>query len=198
MLIKLTVLCLCLHVFECVRPAYLRCKRIDTNITILNTLNGRIKGACYNISIKYSNNTVSINSPLLVWLSVPYARSPTGSLRFKSPQAAKSWSNVLNGLDFPYKCMQAPGFDQKYNREDCLYLNIYAPYSVRYAIQNDTSFLPLPVYVWLHGGGFVVGAGSEYDPSRIALISNMIVITVNYRLGAFGFLYVQDTEVKGI
>jgi hypothetical protein len=155
MLIRFTILMIALSSYvKCMRPAHPKCKDIITNATILNTLNGQIKGACYNITVKYSNKNKNYDSPLLVWLSVPYAKSPTGYLRFKSPQPTKSWSNVLNGLDYPYKCVQAHGSDQKYSREDCLYLNIYVPYKsyVDSMLQNNTNGSLLPIYVLIHGG----------------------------------------------
>jgi para-nitrobenzyl esterase len=65
------------------------------------------------------------------------------------------------------------------NNEDCLYLNVYTP---------QPAARGLPVMVWIHGGGFVLGAGSDYDGSALAAKGNLIVVTINYRLGPFGFL----------
>ena len=114
------------------------------------------------------------------------------SLRFNSPQPVKSWIGIINGLDFPFKCIQVPGLDSNNSDEDCLYLNIYAPYN---SLSSSSS--GLPIYVFIHGGSFILGSSSNYDGSRIAIMSNIIVITINYRLGPFGFFYVKDTDARG-
>lgn len=115
------------------------------------------------------------------FLGVPYAAPPTGDRRWKVPQPAASWSAPLDATA-ETRCPQTsdiPGSIASSN-EDCLYLNVYTP---RAAGQGT----PLPVMVWLHGGGFSAGAGSDYDARRLAVGGNVIVITVNYRLGIFGF-----------
>jgi para-nitrobenzyl esterase len=75
--------------------------------------------------------------------------------------------------------------------EDCLYLNVYAPAAAKPASK-------LPVMVWIHGGGFVAGAGSEPRYTNPRLVSrNVVVITLNYRLGVFGFLASEDLRKEG-
>ena len=122
-----------------------------------------------------------------VYKGIPYAAPPVGSLRWRAPQPAPPWSGVrrtdvfgpnsLQGIVFddidPYACGVS---------EDCLYLNVWTPASPR-------STECLPVMVWIHGGGFVVGAGAEprYDGSRLAA-RGVVVVTLNHRLNALGFL----------
>ena len=173
-----------------IRPNYKTCNNsFNQNDTILNTLNGKIKGECYKIPINYANRT-RIESKILIWLSVPYAEAPINNLRFKSPQPVKSWDGIINGLDYPFKCIQVPGLDSNNSNENCLYLNIYVPYT-------NSLASGLPIFVFIHGGSFILGSSSNYDGSRIAIMSNMIVITINYRLGPFGFFYIKDTEANG-
>jgi len=164
----------------------------NSQITILNTLNGKVQGSCYNLSIYYATKPTSTNNPILVWLSVPYAQAPIGQLRFKSPLPVKSW-NTIDGTHFPSQCFQ-PAFttDNTMSSEDCLYLNIYRPYN---SFVNNQTFLP--ILIWIHGGGFTSGSSALYDASVLALTQNIIVVTINYRLGAFGFFYLADTDANG-
>jgi para-nitrobenzyl esterase len=113
------------------------------------------------------------------FLGVPYAAPPTENLRFKPPQPSTAYSGgTIDATQFHDACPQAgPGSVQP-SSEDCLYLNIYTPLKEK----------KLPVMVWIHGGGFVNGAGSIYDGATLAKKGNVIVVTINYRLAAFGFL----------
>lgn len=76
------------------------CSTHVENSTVLNTLNGKIKGNCYNITTNFANKP-KINTPILTWLSVPYAQPPTNNLRFKSPVPSQLWNETLNGLSLP-------------------------------------------------------------------------------------------------
>jgi para-nitrobenzyl esterase len=117
------------------------------------------------------------------WLGIPYAVPPVGSLRWKAPQPAASWSDTRDATHFGNRCVQGTGWDPGYSTpkltEDCLYLNVYAP---------STDRKKLPVLVWIHGGGFTGGAGQDTDPRRYVQKNNAIVVTINYRLGILGFL----------
>ena len=103
-----------------------------------------------------------------IWRGIPYAAPPVGPLRWRAPQPAARWQDI----DY---CRELGGGDPGAFSEDCLYLNVWAPAS---AAQ------PLPVMVWLHGGGFTIGAGSlpPYDGKTLAS-RDVVVVTVNYRLG---------------
>ncbi|SDD31112.1 para-nitrobenzyl esterase [Actinokineospora iranica] len=119
------------------------------------------------------------------FLGVPFAQAPVGELRWRAPQQAASWSGVRDTVSPGPLCAQNPspagGSPTGSTAEDCLYLNVYTPAGARPGAD-------LPVMVWLHGGGFVIGGGSLYDPEALADKTNSVVVTTNYRLGALGFL----------
>ncbi|XP_067686595.1 fatty acyl-CoA hydrolase precursor, medium chain-like [Haliotis asinina] len=136
------------------------------------------------------------------FLGIPYAKPPIGDRRFSAPEALTGQENVTFDADhFKPACEQneaifnniyAPHLANKTMSEDCLYLNIYVPSSV-----DRTRQEPLAVMIWLHGGGFQFGAGSLFDGSRLALTGDVIVVTINYRLGLLGFLGTEDTVARG-
>ncbi|HTW35028.1 MAG TPA: carboxylesterase/lipase family protein [Rhizomicrobium sp.] len=118
---------------------------------------------------------------------IPFARPPVGPLRWRLPEPAEPWAGTRDGTLFAPTCPQAPtqletlmGMAVGEQSEDCLYLNVWTPAS---------DGAKRPVMVWVHGGAFVLGAGSHgvYDGSGLAELG-AVVVTINYRLGAFGFL----------
>ncbi|NII09723.1 carboxylesterase family protein [Oleiagrimonas sp. C23AA] len=117
---------------------------------------------------------------------IPYAAPPVGSLRWKAPQPVHAWQGVRAADHFGPRCMQRAVFSDMVFRsdgmsEDCLYLNVWAP--------AHTHGKKLPVLVYFYGGGFIAGDGSEprYDGASLAQ-KGIVTVTVNYRLGVFGFL----------
>ncbi|WP_329124104.1 carboxylesterase/lipase family protein [Streptomyces sp. NBC_01465] len=116
------------------------------------------------------------------FLGIPYAQPPVGELRWAEPRPAKSWQGVRKATDFSNRCVQSaswdPGYQDPTYTEDCLDLNVYAPGG-----SGDR-----PVMVWLHGGGLTAGAGSDIVPDTFARQTGTVVVSVNYRLGAMGFL----------
>jgi para-nitrobenzyl esterase len=117
------------------------------------------------------------------YLGVPYAKPPTGDLRWRPPQSPEPWNGVLQVKGNPDRCTQpVPLTNSLSGREDCLYLNIWTP--------AQKSSEPMPVMVWIHGGGFIVGQGSysDHDGMTLAQRGGVVVVTMNYRLGVFGFL----------
>jgi para-nitrobenzyl esterase len=110
---------------------------------------------------------------------IPYAAPPVGPLRWRDPQPVPRWSAPRDATAPASPCPQGPGEIPSEN-EDCLYLNVAVP-------QPVTSGRPRPVLVWIHGGGFAIGAGADYDAHRMAIRGDVIVVTINYRLGIFGF-----------
>ncbi|MFJ9544403.1 carboxylesterase/lipase family protein [Streptomyces sp. NPDC101225] len=113
---------------------------------------------------------------------LPYAAPPVGSLRWAPPRPAADWAGVRDATRPASACPQPAGeVPGGSTDEDCLHLNVTTPDGARPAH-------PRPVVVWLHGGGFTTGAGSSYDAHRMATRGGVVVVTVNYRLGALGFL----------
>ncbi|WP_291423360.1 carboxylesterase/lipase family protein [Deinococcus sp.] len=134
----------------------------------------------------------SMANGLSVWEGIPYAQPPVGALRWRSPQALPAWTQERPALQPGAACPQylsLPGQTQGIVRgaEDCLFLNIYAPANAK----------NLPVMVWIHGGSFTTGAGSDYNPRTLAREQNVVVVTLNYRLGALGFMALPGLEENG-
>jgi para-nitrobenzyl esterase len=127
------------------------------------------------------------------FLGVPYAAPPVGSLRWAPPRAAASWTGVRDAAHFAAHCLQARTFaDMSFldagASEDCLYLNIYRP-------SHSKTGRGLPVMVWIHGGGYAAGSASEPRHWGAYLPQNGIVlVTINYRLGLFGFWTTPGSE----
>jgi para-nitrobenzyl esterase len=117
------------------------------------------------------------------FLGIPYAAPPVGSLRWRPPQPAAGWKGVRDATAFAPNCAQPGGtpFGIASTSEDCLYLNVYAPAGSQHSAGGR------PVMVWIHGGGYWLGESQDYDPAKLAA-DGTIVVTINYRLGALGFL----------
>jgi para-nitrobenzyl esterase len=123
----------------------------------------------------------------LSWKGIPYAKPPVGDLRWKAPQEPEKRSTPLKTVSFCEICPQYTDHDSNpatpaviQGNEDCLYLNIWRP---------KTRVANLPVYFWIHGGGNSIQWPllSYTDAAALANKSNMVVVTVNYRLGPMGF-----------
>jgi para-nitrobenzyl esterase len=112
---------------------------------------------------------------------LPYAATPVGSLRWRAPRSPAPWTDVRDATEFAPSCPQQPsGFAGPGPfSEDCLYLNVSTPTLRPHAAR--------PVLVWIHGGGFAQDASRNYDGSKLAA-AGVVVVTINYRLGALGFL----------
>ena len=116
------------------------------------------------------------------WLGIRYAQPPVGEARWQPPRAAPPQSGDIPATQPGAACLQAfelPGQPQTLRgAEDCLFLNVYAPKAAQKA----------PVMVWIHGGSFQTGAGTDYDLSVLAREQGVVAVSLNYRLGALGFL----------
>ena len=127
------------------------------------------------------------------FLGIPYAAPPTGNLRWRPPQPPSDWQGVRDATQFAPSCPQVPTLFAPSGTfsEDCLYLNVYTPGlpggggDLRLARGGDEG--GRPVLVWIHGGGLTQEGSSNYDGSRLAA-AGAVVVTINYRLGALGFL----------
>ena len=124
---------------------------------------------------------------------IRYASPPVGALRWVAPQPPQAWSGVRDATQFGAACPQPqePFADTLLNSEDCLSLNIYAPAA--------PSVKPRPVIVWIPGGGAVLGSARQYDATYLAQTAQAVVVTLNYRLGALGYLWTSGMagEKKG-
>jgi para-nitrobenzyl esterase len=144
-------------------------------MTIVELKNGKIEG--------YKEKGLNI------FKSIPYAEPPIGDLRFCPPVAKKPWNGVLNAKNFGpcafqgYTPLEDLMGKLEPESEDCLTLNIWTP-----GIDNTKR----PVMFWIHGGAFIFGGSRSpiYDGSTLAQRGNVVIVTINYRLGALGYLYI--------
>ncbi|XP_045761412.1 para-nitrobenzyl esterase-like isoform X6 [Maniola jurtina] len=134
------------------------------------------------------------NEDIFVYYGIPYAKAPSGPDRFKAPLPSPIWSETLEAVDTKIICPQVPvsipGLDSttKVMQEDCLIANVFVP---------NTDENNLPVVVYVHGGGFIIGYGNSIKPKKLATTKKIIVVTFNYRLAAHGFLCLGTEEVPG-
>uniref|UniRef100_A0A8C3WFS5 Carboxylic ester hydrolase n=1 Tax=Catagonus wagneri TaxID=51154 RepID=A0A8C3WFS5_9CETA len=163
---------------------------------VVDTAQGRVLGKYISLE--------GLAQPVAVFLGVPFAKPPLGSLRFAPPQPAEPWSFVKNTTSYPPMCSQDPVTIQMIldiftnkkesvtveQSEDCLYLNIYTPADL-------TKRSKLPVMVWIHGGGLVVGGASIYDGVALSAHENVVVVVIQYRLGIWGFFSTGDEHSRG-
>jgi para-nitrobenzyl esterase len=112
---------------------------------------------------------------------LPYAAAPTGNLRWRPPQPAATWHGVRDATQYAPSCLQqpSPSMPPGVQSEDCLYLNVSTP-TLRSKARR-------PVLVWIHGGGLTQDGARNYDATQLAA-NGTVVVTINYRLGALGFL----------
>jgi para-nitrobenzyl esterase len=119
------------------------------------------------------------------FLGLPYAAPPTGNLRWRPPQPAARWKGTRDATTFGPSCPQAlehnPFLPPGPISENCLYLNVYTPAAGTHSGDGR------PVLVWIHGGGLVQDGARNYDGTKLAA-DGTVVVTINYRLGALGFL----------
>jgi para-nitrobenzyl esterase len=124
---------------------------------------------------------------------IPFAAPPVGDLRFRPPAPVEPWNGVLDATEPGSPCPQ-PQFPDlstiASTDEDCLSLNVTTPAGL------EGRRGQLPVLVWIHGGYFILGAGSPYDARRLAVDGDVVVVTINYRLGPLGFLAQRDLSAQ--
>jgi carboxylesterase type B len=134
---------------------------------------------------------LNANKTINVFKGIPFAEPPVGPLRFSPPVAKEPWNGAYNATYYRDACVQDPTQEVTNGSvsEDCLHLNIFAP---KPAMPGGAA-----VMVWIHGGGFVIGSGLSYYPSPLVAAGDVIVVTINYRLNAFGFLSTGDAASPG-
>lgn len=158
---------------------------------IITTKKGQVQGKF----VPVQHNQVG------AFLGIPYGKPPVGKLRFRPPVPADRWEGVKDATEYPNSCFQANlthiGKQMAANTflsEDCLYLNVWTP-----LVRNAQSS-PLNVMIWIYGGGYVIGTSSlpDYDGRYLAYYEDVVVVSMNYRLGALGFLSLPDNDnVRG-
>jgi len=133
------------------------------------------------------------------WLGIPYAAPPVKELRWKAPQAVTPWKTTLEATEYGSQCLQFWGVlagqdgesGDLLGQEDCLTLNLWAPKSA------SSAGKPKPVMVWIHGGGNDSGTASLYQAHHLAGSKEVVVVTINYRLGLLGWFShsaIRDTS----
>jgi para-nitrobenzyl esterase len=152
----------------------------------MNRPNSEMSKPIKTLSGLITGQAVEKMEDLLVFKGIPYAAPPVGSLRWKAPQPVIPWDGVRACTQYGTPCPQRklpPPFDRDYGKtsEDCLTLNIWS------GAKNPNE--RRPVMVWIHGGGFYGGTASQPDfDGRVLAREGVVVVTINYRLGVFGFL----------
>ncbi|XP_039495572.1 esterase B1 [Drosophila santomea] len=156
--------------------------RLSTSHTVtLDTKYGQVRGL--------QRKTVYDKEPYFAFEGIPYAKPPMGDLRFRAPQPPEPWQGVLNCTTNRSKPMQRNmllGIVE--GSEDCLHLNVY--------VKVLKSEKPLPVIVWIYGGGFQKGEASRdiYSPDYF-MKQSVVFVSINYRLAALGFLSLKDPKL---
>ncbi|HSS60149.1 MAG TPA: carboxylesterase family protein [Candidatus Limnocylindrales bacterium] len=124
----------------------------------------------------------AVTSGGLAFRGIPYAAAPTGDLRWRPPAPVIAWQGIRGATQFGASCPQVPStFATAPFDENCLFLNVYT--NGRHGDEGDGR----PVLVWIHGGGYTQGDGRGFDGTKLAQ-NGLVVVTINYRLGALGFL----------
>ncbi|KAJ7505620.1 Alpha/Beta hydrolase protein [Mycena galericulata] len=158
-----------------------------------------------NLGYGQYQGTVNTSTNLTTFLGIPYAAAPIGDLRFRAPQPPLNVTGVQQATAEPNQCFQAGDGTSPTNplesrdivigtSEDCLFLNLFFP--------SDATGVPvgsLPTIVWIHGGGYDSGAGSTYRGTDLINQSNrgVVVVSIQYRLGVFGFLSGEEVKKNG-
>ncbi|XP_031717211.1 acetylcholinesterase-like [Anarrhichthys ocellatus] len=174
-------------------PYFLTVSLATQDDLVIDTRHGKVQGKLLSV----------LGGNVGAFLGIPYGKPPLGKLRFSAPEPVESWEGVRDATQFPNSCYQLPdttfqGFQgsEMWNpntplSEDCLYLNVWSP---RF---NKTQPKPsplAPVLVWIYGGGFSQGTSSLdiYDGRFLSKSEGVVVVSMNYRVGAFGFLSIPD------
>ncbi len=163
---------------------------------IVNTEKGHVRGIRYHLP--------ALGKAVDAFLGIPFAKAPTGHLRFKHPQPIEEWNGIFNATKLPNSCYQAP--DEMFGEfrgstmwnpntrvsEDCLYLNVWVP-------KSHPRIRRSAVFVWIYGGGFYSGTTTLnlYDGKILAAENNIIVVSIGYRVGVLGFLSLGHPSAPG-
>lgn len=152
---------------------------------VVTTVSGPVRG--FKVSL-------STNKTITKFLGIPFARAK----RFHFPESPRQWNETFNATSFRNACPQPPNLDVKpphvNTSEDCLFINVFIPGEMN--VTSEVNPRLRAVMVWIHGGGFLLGSGGlrKYDGSFLATEGDVIVVTFNYRLGLFGFLWADGVS----
>ena len=151
------------------------------------------------VETRYGKVQGSEQGSISVWKGIPFAQPPTGQRRFRAPQPPEPWTGVREATTFSPMAPQVPevgasmvgaigaerAVEPRPMSEDCLYLNIWSP---------GADHEMRPVMVYIHGGAFTLGSASDpwYDGTSFAANHNIVVVSLNYRLGILGFAYLKN------
>lgn len=132
-----------------------------------------------------------LRNGVLEWRGLPFAQPPVGDLRWKAPVPARGWDGVRDASQFGAACPQLAryGLTEASDNEDCLSLNVTVPLDAKGQPRKNR-----PVLVWIHGGVFVGGSSSLYRLDMLARRGDIVVVSINYRIGALGFLAHPDFD----
>ncbi|XP_051025110.1 carboxylesterase 4A [Acomys russatus] len=143
------------------------------------------------------------NTPVRVFLGVPFSKPPVGARRFAPPEPLQPWDGIRDATTFPPSCLQETWGQlasmylstRKYYKwlsfsEDCLYLNVYAPVLA----PGDPL---LPVMVWFPGGAFLIGSASTYEGTELAAREKVVLVFLQHRLGILGYFSTGDSQARG-
>ena len=151
---------------------------VATEGTVVDTTAGPVRG------LAVPGDAASNEKGFRLFQGIPYAAAPRGPMRWQLPVAPVPWRVVRDATAPGLRCIQDTAVDPDYGRptgEDCLNLSVWTPAGATPASQR-------PVMVWIHGGGFLNGSSDIYNARWLATRGDIVVVTVNYRLGALGFL----------
>ncbi|KAL1502036.1 hypothetical protein ABEB36_007243 [Hypothenemus hampei] len=157
---------------------------VNDKTVIIEVAKGKLKG--------YKTVTL-LGRDYLSFQGIPYAKPPLGELRFKAPEPVEKWNGIRDATKEGSECYAKSIFtNAMVGSEDCLYLNVYSPY-VKDNVRTKRLF---PVMFWIHGGGFVRGSGGSdlYGPDYF-VEKDIVLVTINYRLGPLGFLALSDPSL---
>jgi len=220
MIIKSFIILVLFSIFQIGSSLIAKCSKYDAKEILLETTSGLLSGSCDFVEINDPNSSIDRSGNVYSWLSVPYAEAPVGPNRFKPPVEIRFRNETIDATKWPNSCIQldkrksesSQGFagidmwkiNNEFSKEseDCLYLNIFVPNDAfhRNSFPRAPNSEPetFPILVFFHGGVNEKGSSALdiYNPSTLVTATNTIVITVNYRLGIFGFLYL-DNEFPG-
>ncbi|XP_035681009.1 liver carboxylesterase 1-like [Branchiostoma floridae] len=169
-----------------------------SDAVVVSTTHGDVRGSEFLTSSVVGN---AVFDRVFTFKGIPYAAPPVGHLRWRPPQDPSRWTGIRDVTEFGSRCPQyefplpgpihieVMGSGGIAISEDCLFLNVYTP--------DVSATANLPVMVWIPGGGWMGGSGTTYPAEIPTSLHNVVMVTINYRLGNLGFLPTRDDDAPG-